>query len=189
MYRADKLALQYVESSYYLMQRAAAAVADLAQAILPLEDKAQVLVLCGKGNNGGDGFLAAQLLVNRGYKVNTIFCADPTDTKVLKGDVSRAFEFFSNAGMTIDFYTGSSFSTDQAQDAPELAAWYSELARQADQLLIIDAIFGAGLTRAIEGPVGLLVDAVNGLALDDEYSTRVSAVSYTHLTLPTTPYV
>jgi NAD(P)H-hydrate epimerase len=101
MYQADELALQHVKSSYCLMQHAASAVVDFVQTLVfPGNSKPYVLLLCGKGNNGGDGLLAAQILTQHGYHVKTIFCGEQNDTDALTGDAGKAFDAFTKAGMS-----------------------------------------------------------------------------------------
>jgi NAD(P)H-hydrate epimerase len=118
-----------------LMERAGQAVADTAQAMMSQNGK--VLVLAGPGNNGGDGYVAARLLAAMGHKVRV---AALGDTAVLQGDAKWAF----------DRWPGD-VSSATALDASALQA----------QDLIIDALFGAGLTRGLDGAAAALVEAVN----------------------------
>ncbi|HMO75930.1 MAG TPA: NAD(P)H-hydrate epimerase [Sphingopyxis sp.] len=99
-----------------LMERAGAAVADLAWR---MSAGAPVLVLCGPGNNGGDGYVAARLLAERGADVRVTAVTDPI-TDLAKAARSR--------------WTGpvEALDTDTAP-AP----------------LIVDALFGVGLTRPL----------------------------------------
>jgi NAD(P)H-hydrate epimerase len=83
--------------SLTLMENAGAAVAERVVALI--QDRAgtpapmtraratlnKIVVLCGKGNNGGDGFVAARLLMERDLSVETVFLADPAE---LKGDAA-----------------------------------------------------------------------------------------------------
>ena len=85
----------------------------------------RVLVLCGPGNNGGDGFVAARVLVQRGYRVVLHLLGDRDR---LSGDAAWA------AGL-VERARRSRF------------AWADPAA--AD--VVVDAIFGAGLSRAIDG--------------------------------------
>jgi hydroxyethylthiazole kinase-like uncharacterized protein yjeF len=110
-------------NSFTLMQRAGKAVAEI---IIERYEKQPVFVLCGSGNNGGDGFIVASLLKKKNWPV-TIACA--VDIHDLQGDASRAAETW--AGEVLSF------------DELELP----------DTGLIIDAVFGTGLSRSIEGKI------------------------------------
>src|SRR5271167_705692 len=73
-------------ASLTLMENAGGAVADY---VLSLHAMAgRIVVFCGKGNNGGDGFMAARRLHERGKKVQVILLADPGD---LRGDAAVMF--------------------------------------------------------------------------------------------------
>ena len=72
--------------SLTLMKNAGAAVADYVAARYPGAE--ELAVFCGKGNNGGDGFVAARLLHARGKWVEVILLADPAE---LKGDAAKSF--------------------------------------------------------------------------------------------------
>jgi ADP-dependent NAD(P)H-hydrate dehydratase / NAD(P)H-hydrate epimerase len=73
-------------ASLRLMERAGAGVARLAAEVAP---EGRVAVVCGKGNNGGDGFVAARLLAEQGRDVEVICAADPVG---LAGDARQNFE-------------------------------------------------------------------------------------------------
>ncbi len=132
MGRADRLAVAAGVASMTLMENAGRAVAD--EAANMMRPGARVLVLCGPGNNGGDGFVAARLLNERGYRVDLGLLGDRT---ALKGD----------AAAMAARWTGA--ITPVASIAI------------ADAALVIDALFGAGLTRALEGEVAALVARMN----------------------------
>lgn len=114
-----------------LMEAAGAAVARMVQRHHPL---GSVVVLCGPGNNGGDGFVAARLLKDAGRQV----------TLLLFG--SR------------DKLTGDAATMAQRWTGPVIAATPVQI-MQAD--VIVDALFGAGLSKPLEGAALALVDAVN----------------------------
>ena len=121
MGRADQAAIDAGITGLSLMERAGRAVAEAAARIA---DGRPILVLCGPGNNGGDGYVAARYLRNRGHHVRLAALGDP---KKLTGDAAANFKRWKG-------------------DTEPLS---SDL--MTDDTVIIDALFGAGLTRAIEG--------------------------------------
>ncbi len=120
---------------FTLMQRAARAVHEQATAML--DDGARVLVLCGPGNNGGDGYLTALLLREAGYAVDLVGFASVAS---LKGDALSACQAWLDAGGEVKAFNG------------ELAPDYA---------LIIDAILGTGLQRPLRGEILVAVQLVN----------------------------
>ncbi len=124
-----------------LMQRAGAAAAEWA-ASLADERGDPVLVLAGPGNNGGDAFEAARLLRERFFDVRLVCVADP---EKLPADAAAARQRFLEGG-------GRTLAT-----IPDVDRWG----------LIIDGLFGIGLTRAPEGRYGEWIQAANRLAERD----------------------
>ena len=132
---ADRFAISAGTPGIALMERAGVAVADEAARLA--KARGRVAVLCGPGGNGGDGFVAARLLSLRGYEVEVGLLGR---REALKGDPALA------AGR----YEGS-FHDASAVD----------LAR-AD--CVIDALFGAGLARDIDGEAKAIIERINGFA-------------------------
>lgn len=105
-----------------------------------------ILVLCGPGNNGGDGYGAARFLRSWDRPVEVLICArKPPD----HGDAGVEFGLL-------------------AREAPPRAA-YDHPERVSEALdrgpaLVVDALFGVGLSRTLEGPYASWIDAVNGSA-------------------------
>lgn len=132
MARADRLTIDSGVPGAVLMENAGIGVAD--EVSLRFPDALSVSVLCGPGNNGGDGFVAARHLLERGYRVRLGFNGDPAK---LPADA---------AGMAARF-TGAiePLQTDLIADAGA----------------IVDGLFGAGLARSIEGTLAGLIDRVN----------------------------
>ena len=131
MAEADRLTIAAGTAGVTLMHAAARAVADAVQRYYPTGD---VLVLCGPGNNGGDGFAAAQMLVDWGRTVRLALFGDRAK---LKEDAL----YFAEA------WTGEVLSaTPDVIGAPAV---------------IVDALLGAGLDRDVTGPLAALIDAVN----------------------------
>ena len=131
--QADALTIEAGTSGIVLMERAGRAVADAACQMVP--DGGRMTVLCGPGNNGGDGFVAARVLVGRGYRVSVVLLGE---LNTLKGD----------ARLAADMWQGEIVSPERFDPA------------SADCL--IDALFGAGLVRPLEGKAADLVAAING---------------------------
>lgn len=160
-----------------LMDRAGAAVADIAWRMAA---GAPVLILCGPGNNGGDGYVAARLLAGRGAKVRVAALADP--------------------------------ATDLARAAR--ARWGGPVERLdaglAPAPLIVDALFGVGLSRPLSDELArvlrgfagrrvLAVDVPSGIDSDGgkdwlpplraDVTLALGALKPAHILLPTAEYV
>lgn len=133
MARADQLAVELGVSGLTLMENAGAGVAR--QARLMLAGGRRIAVLCGPGNNGGDGFVAARLLREAGFDVQIGLLGE---VSALKGD----------AAAMADRWEG---------DITPLT-----VASIAGADLVIDALFGAGLARPITGIAADVIDALNG---------------------------
>jgi ADP-dependent NAD(P)H-hydrate dehydratase / NAD(P)H-hydrate epimerase len=139
MAAADRLAIAGGLPSLRLMENAGRAIADEAAKMVP--EAAKIAVLCGPGNNGGDGFVAARLLRERGFDVSVIGLAERERLK-------------SDAAATALQWDGP-FEILAARPETEGRAACIDLAlcpqtlRRAD--LIIDALFGAGLKRPLDG--------------------------------------
>jgi ADP-dependent NAD(P)H-hydrate dehydratase / NAD(P)H-hydrate epimerase len=132
MARADRLAVEHGVASLTLMENAGRAVAQAAADRVRVGET--ILVVCGPGNNGGDGFVAARVLRQRGFQVRLALLGQRDR---LKGD---AAEMAARWGDAIEPLTPA---TVEGADA------------------IIDALFGAGLSRPLEGMAGDVVAAIN----------------------------
>lgn len=124
-----------------LMQRAGLAAADWA-AELANQRQRPVLILAGPGNNGGDAFEAAHLLRQRSHDVRLVFAGNPSG---LPTDAAAACRRFIDNGGRIE------------ADIPPDGHWS----------LIIDGLFGIGLTRPPEGCYADWIAAANSLAERD----------------------
>ena len=130
MAQADSLTIAKGLRGSVLMERAGRAVADAALATKPQS----VLVLCGPGNNGGDGYVAARLLAGRGLAVRV---ATSKSVKALSGDAALAAQAWDQPVVSFDDLDFSSCD------------------------LVIDALFGAGLTRPITDDYAQVIDRLN----------------------------
>jgi len=127
---------QYGMPGIVLMENAARALAASALDMLGGESS-RVLIVCGGGNNGGDGYALARHLHNAGADVTLCAVGEPKD-----GSDAAV-----NAGIC------------GAMGLPRLGPDDLHAAVNAD--LLVDALFGTGLDRAIEGPAADLVDWMN----------------------------
>jgi hydroxyethylthiazole kinase-like uncharacterized protein yjeF len=135
MAEADRLTIAGGVRGIELMENAGRAVADCVAA--RHRAGSRIIVVAGPGNNGGDGFVAARLLAERGYAVRLMFSGSP---ERLKGD----------AALAAQRWTGSVETAE-----PE---------RLVDADAIVDALFGAGLDRPVEGTPRALIEAMNAAA-------------------------
>jgi hydroxyethylthiazole kinase-like uncharacterized protein yjeF len=124
--------------SLTLMENAGSAVADYALEAYPQAQ--HVVVVCGKGNNGGDGFVTARKLYEQGKKVDVILLADPAD---LKGDAAAMFAKLPVKAIPV-------------RSAEELNSAKAQSLLKCD--LFIDAILGTGFKPPV---TGLYAEAIN----------------------------
>ena len=132
MTQADRLTIAQCVAGGVLMENAGKAVAQAVAAMRPLGSR--VVVLAGPGNNGGDGFVAARLLSERQYAVSVLLVGSADK---LKGDAAAAAKA----------WTGPVVSA-----TPE---------RLGGADIIVDALFGAGLDRPVDGLARAMIEAVN----------------------------
>jgi len=132
MAEADRRTIALGVGGIALMENAGRAVADAVAARHP--PGLRVAVVAGPGNNGGDGFVAARILAERGYRVRILLVGNPDR---LKGDAALAA---------------------QRWQGPTTAAAPAAL-MPAD--VVIDALFGAGLDRPVEGVARAMIEAMN----------------------------
>ncbi len=139
---------RYRIPSILLMENAARAVADeaLALALAGDSQRPRVLVLCGPGNNGGDGLGAARHLHNAGAAVAVVL-ASPADR--VRGDASIQLEIVRSMGLTFIEVADGTEPRDAAQRALDLLDG-------ADA--VIDALFGTGLDRPVTGGAAALIE-------------------------------
>src|SRR5215510_6734370 len=132
MAEADRRTIASGTAGIELMENAGRAVAEAVAARHP--PGVRVAVVAGPGNNGGDGFVTARFLAERGYRVRVLLVGDPNR---LKGDGALAA---------------------QRWQGPTIAAAPAALT-PAD--IVIDALFGAGLDRRVEGVARAMIEAMN----------------------------
>jgi NAD(P)H-hydrate epimerase len=133
----DKLSIeQYHIPGVVLMENAAIAAANV---VVQMAKPGEVLILCGGGNNGGDGLAVARHLHNREYNVRILLTSDPAK------------------------YTGEAKANWEIVQAMKLPAEQGDAKLIAGQrpVLIVDAIFGTGLSQAPRDPFPEIVAAID----------------------------
>src|ERR1700728_2206854 len=139
-------------ASLDLMHRAGTAVATLVLREFP--ECRHIAVLCGKGNNGGDGFVAARRLAAAGCVTRVLLVGNPTD---LKGDAKTTFDRMAEAFQRLDNPEPVFAPDEAALGSPEV----EQLLTSAS--LLIDAVVGTGFKPPLRGVAASLRDRVNTL--------------------------
>src|SRR5581483_3415984 len=131
--------------SLVLMENAGRqAVAAMEAMYADLSDR-QVAVLCGRGNNGGDGFVVARTLAQRGVDVSVFLLGRVAE---VKGDARVNLEILGRLGITV-------------VEVADSQAWELHLSEVRDCNLIVDAIFGTGLNAPVRGLIESVITDVN----------------------------
>lgn len=135
-------------TGHKLMERAGEGAVDAVLAEWPFlaEGPQRAVVLCGPGNNGGDGLGAARHLHNAGAAVAVVL-ASPADR--VRGDASIQLEIVRSMGLTFIEVADGTEPRDAAQRALDLLDG-------ADA--VIDALFGTGLDRPVTGGAAALIE-------------------------------
>lgn len=124
-------------SSLYLMENAARHTADAAEALLAENEHPSACIMCGTGNNGGDGLACARILSGRGIPVQVFLVGNP---EKLTPDASVNARRLEETGIAVTAYTG--------QSLPECGC-------------IVDALFGFGLNREVGGIYRTAIEEMN----------------------------
>ncbi|HXT86179.1 MAG TPA: NAD(P)H-hydrate dehydratase [Verrucomicrobiae bacterium] len=147
-------------SQQSLMEEAGGSVARfVARHFAPIEER-RVALLCGKGNNGGDGFVAARALREMGAEPEVFFFGVAGE---LAGEAAEAFKRMreGNGGATI-----------RVKEICDGTAWEAAREEIFRAQIILDALLGTGLRGPVEGLLAQVVEAVN----HRDERTRVVAV-------------
>jgi hydroxyethylthiazole kinase-like uncharacterized protein yjeF len=121
-------------AGYELMTRAGHATLNALRALWPAARS--IAVLCGPGNNGGDGYVVARVARAQGLRVRVSSLTEPVQ---LRGDAAHAHADFAAAGGRVEPWTDEALETD----------------------VIVDALYGTGLTRAPTGVAAVMLAAAN----------------------------
>jgi hydroxyethylthiazole kinase-like uncharacterized protein yjeF len=157
----DRLTVEnYHTSSLLLMEAASGACLEAIRARLEgdLEDK-KALILCGKGNNGGDGAALARAMSRAGMQCSVVLFGKLAETT---GDARTNFE---SVARLASFEAGSAASPPPLTfiQCESVSAW-EQLARPRRTYdVIVDALFGTGLTRPLEGVFAKIIEHLSML--------------------------
>lgn len=139
----DKIAIEeFGISGVVLMENAGRNVAEI---LLQQPLSGQVTILCGKGNNGGDGFVIARHLDNREIPVFVVLIEDP---QLLTGDAETNFQIMQKSGIPFQHFT-----------LPDETYVLDALLQKSEW--IVDALLGTGVQGKARGPYLEAIQAVN----------------------------
>lgn len=131
--------------SLALMENAGAQVAEFILEALPLAGHRRIVVLCGKGNNGGDGFVAARLLRDAGRTVEALLFAAPD---ALHGDAAANCRQWRDSGGPL-------------RAVHDAAEWQRARILLEGPCIVVDALLGTGLRGPVESLLAQVITAVN----------------------------
>jgi NAD(P)H-hydrate epimerase len=126
-----------------------------AEVLTSLGCKGPVTICCGKGNNGGDGFVIARHLDNQRIPVRVLFFAEPSR---LTGDAAVNYQIIARSGLEISVCDGEFVNVATVRSELVKAEW------------IVDALFGTGLTGPVRKPFDQIIQCIN------EANRRILAV-------------
>jgi NAD(P)H-hydrate epimerase len=143
----DRRAIEeYGVPGVVLMENAGRGCADVLQT---LGVRGRVVICCGKGNNGGDGFVIARHLDNAQIAVRVLLFAS---AKELEGDAAINYRIIAKSGLPIVTWGAASLDREWLQKELAAAEW------------IVDALFGTGLSGPVRPPFDQLIAAINASA-------------------------
>jgi len=146
MREADRRTIEDIGiPSLVLMENAGRQVVAALEAIHSDVLERQVAILCGRGNNGGDGFVVARTLAQRGADVSVFVIGQVAD---VRGDARVNLDILGRLGVTVI-------------EVADGQAWELHLSEVRDCNLIVDAIFGTGLNAPVRGLIESVITDVN----------------------------
>jgi hydroxyethylthiazole kinase-like uncharacterized protein yjeF len=145
MRRLDQLTIEHGTPGHVLMERAGQGASTALLHWFPHVRRKSVVVVAGKGNNGGDGFVMARLLRRRGVRTRVALLGHQSD---VKGDAARHLAAFVKGRGAVEEIT-------TASDLERLSEHISGAA------LAVDAIFGTGLNAPVAGLAADVIELMN----------------------------
>ncbi len=146
MREADRFTIEDIGiPSFVLMENAGRQVVSAIETAFESRLEGRVAVLCGRGNNGGDGFVVARTLVQRGIDATVFLIGSVAD---VRGDARLNLDILGRLGVTV-------------VEIGDEQAWELHFSEISHCSLIVDAIFGTGLKAALGGMMETVVADVN----------------------------
>ena len=135
--------------SVVLMENAGRQVVAAIESTYSDLNERHVAILCGRGNNGGDGFVIARTLAQRGVEISVFLLGSAAD---VKGDARTNLEVLARLGLSVI-------------EVSDSQAWELHFAEFSACTLVVDAIFGTGLRGPLSGLVESVVADVNAAGM------------------------
>lgn len=151
MREVDRLTTErYGIPSLQLMENAGTQFVEFLRSYYLDSAACRAAILCGKGNNGGDGFVVARHLQEKSLKPRVYVFAD---LNTVRGDAAENLERLKQSGARTEVITS-------------LAQWEAARAQMAKPRLIVDALLGTGLKGKVEGLLASVIEDVNKISRD-----------------------
>ena len=146
MREADRYTIDEIGiPSLVLMENAGRQVVAAIEAAYETQLDGRVAVLCGRGNNGGDGFVVARTLLQRGIDTSVFVIGALSE---VRGDARTNLDILGRLGVTV-------------VEIGDEQAWELHFSEISQCSLIVDAIFGTGLKSAVAGMMETIIADVN----------------------------
>ncbi len=130
-----------------LMENAGRSCAELIISTLADKPNPNVCIFCGTGNNGGDGYVIARHLLNDGFKVTVVICGNP---EKVKADAKTNLDILKKMRQPIETLD---------MNAADIKAHVRSFTADTD--MIVDAIFGTGLSGELRDNYQQLIESIN----------------------------
>lgn len=123
---------------------------EIARFLLSLKPKGKIVICCGKGNNGGDGYVIARYLANEGFPIEIIVFANNED---VIGDAKTHLNIILKMGLPVTFIEPKDFDSSKFLEMLNTSEW------------LIDGLFGTGLQGTLKQPYIDIINTINQLSV------------------------
>ena len=150
MREADRYTIEDIGiPALVLMENAGRQVVAAMESFFEDLGERRVAILCGKGNNGGDGFVVARTLLQRGIETSVFVIGTVAD---IRGDARANLDILGRLGLTV-------------VEIADEQTWELHFSEISQCTLIVDAIFGTGLKSALGGMMETVVADINAAGI------------------------